>query len=64
MTSALRWEGELAQKQTIVLMGCSSVSEKGEGVQKSQIFVDVICERPLISLVSFFNIDYLQYRIR
>ena len=31
MTSALRGEGELAQKQTIVLMGCSSVSEKGGG---------------------------------
>ena len=45
MTSVRGGEGEgegLAQKQTDRLRECDS--DKDEGVQKSQNFVDVICE--------------------
>ena len=48
MTSALRGEGGLSEKQTIVLIGCvSGTVTRGEGVRKSQNFADVICEQPL-----------------
>ena len=43
MTSALRGGGGLAQKQTIVLIGCVSVTvTRGEGVQNPEKFADII----------------------
>ena len=36
----------MAQKLTIVLIGCVSGTMTGEGGQKFQIFADVIFERP------------------
>ena len=44
MTSALRRVSSKADDSTDRLREWDS--DKGEGIQKSQIFADVICERP------------------
>ena len=50
MTSAMRGRGWL-KKQTIVLVGCASVTiDSVGGVKRYQIFAEIICERPLIAL--------------
>ena len=47
MWAALSGRGWLGEKQKIVLIGCvSGTMTRDEGVQKSQISADVICERP------------------
>ena len=48
VTYDVRTEGEgVAQKQTIVLIGCvSGTVTRGRGFKKYQIFVDVIREQP------------------
>ena len=46
MTSALRREGELAQKQTDMLYKWDSdKGAPGRGSEKPQIFADITCER-------------------
>ena len=49
MTSALRGREGVDQNVTIVLIGCvnGTVTKGGEGVQKSEKFVDVISVSPL-----------------
>lgn len=48
MTSALRGEGVLAQKQTMVMIGCMSVIETGG--PNPENFTDVINGSPLTEI--------------
>ena len=50
----------LAQKQMVVLIGCASGTvTRGKGVQKSQIFADIIRERPLSAGVGALQTPFM-----